>query len=278
MSSDPVKEYESTKTHAWYVPNIDSKVTPEVRRLLENYSNIPSQDVLKHVHDIRDKAWAIRPYPCTGLGSFLDPMIAKSPAYPMILSRLKNGDSFIDVGCYVGHDLRRLVFDGAPMEHLYGVDIVNHWDLGYEMFQDANKFKAKFIEADILHPNAALQALAGKLDIISITHVLHQWKWDEQIAAAKQLAILSKPGSIIVGFQVGSTDPQQVNTGKYERFRHSSETFKHMWDVVGRELGGMEWKCDAVLKTWDELDFDPGETVYLGEDARVLQFVISRVP
>lgn len=123
----------------------------------------------------KDKAWAIRPYPCTGLGNFLTPMITKTPIYATILSRLQAGDTLLDIGCFLGHDLRRLCFDGAPMENLYGVDIVNHWDLGYEMFKDSDKFKAHFIEADILHPNEALAALKGKVDLISIIHVLHQW-------------------------------------------------------------------------------------------------------
>ena len=45
-------------------------------------------------------------------------MISKSPAYPAILSRIENGDSFLDVGCYLGQDIRQLVFDGAPSEYV----------------------------------------------------------------------------------------------------------------------------------------------------------------
>jgi SAM-dependent methyltransferase len=108
------------------------------------------------------------------MGSFLDPMIARSPAYQTIISRLQEGASLLDVGCFVGQDLRRLVFDGAPPENLYSVDIVSHWEVGYDLFRDTDKFSAKFMETDIMNPNDDLKVLTGKIDIISVTHVLHQ--------------------------------------------------------------------------------------------------------
>lgn len=158
--------------------------------------------------DQRDKAWRIRPYPCTGLGGFLDPTIARSPAYPTIIKRLKQGETFLNIGCFIRHDLRKLVFDGAPSDNLFAADIVNHWDLGYEFFRDTDKFSAKFIETDLLNPNDELKALEGKMDVISVTHVLHQWDWDGQVIAAKKLVSFSRPGSLVVGYQAGGTAGQ----------------------------------------------------------------------
>ena len=43
--------------------------------------------------------------------------------------RLKKGASLVDVGTFIGQDLRRLIVDGAPSTNLYAVDIVNHWDI-----------------------------------------------------------------------------------------------------------------------------------------------------
>jgi SAM-dependent methyltransferase len=136
-------------------------------------------------------------------------MIARSPAYPTIMSRLLQGESFLDIGCFIGHDLRRLVFDGAPSNNLYAVDILNHWELGYEFFRDADKFSAKFIETDILNPNEELKSLEGKIDIISVTHVLHQWDWDGQVLAAMKLVSFSRPGTLIVGYQAGGVAGRQ---------------------------------------------------------------------
>ncbi|KAM0315473.1 hypothetical protein ACHAO8_003872 [Botrytis cinerea] len=134
--SDPINTVVSSKEHKWWLDSIDHKITPECRKLLEEYSKIPPEDVRQHIYDIREKAWAIRPYPCTGLGRFLDNLLAQSPAYKDIVARLKGGDSFIDIGCFLGQELRQLVWDlnGAPTDQLHAVGIVNHWGLGYEFF------------------------------------------------------------------------------------------------------------------------------------------------
>jgi hypothetical protein len=103
---------------------------------------------------------------CTDQGLFLNPAISIHPSYSMILERLKKGASLVDVGTFIGQDLRRLVVDGAPSTNLYGVDIVNHWDIGFDMFRDRDKFHAHYIETDILYPSPALQDLNGKMNII----------------------------------------------------------------------------------------------------------------
>ncbi|KAH9224920.1 hypothetical protein DL95DRAFT_378557 [Leptodontidium sp. 2 PMI_412] len=154
--------------------------------MLEGYSGIPSDETLQHVHEIRDKAWSIRTYPCTSLGIWLTPMISHQEGYFTVLSRLKAGTALLDVGCFIGQELRRLVYDGAPSESLCGVDIASHWDVGFEMFRDRSKFHAKFIECDILTPNADLAALEGTFGVIYISQVLHQWGWDAQVAALKE--------------------------------------------------------------------------------------------
>jgi len=102
------------------------------------------------------------------MGSFLSPSISQHPAYPTILSRLQSGAKLLDIGCYTGTDLRRLAMDGAPTANLYGSDIVNHWDLGYELFHDADKFHAHYLESDLLYPSKALRRLQGEIDVVSL--------------------------------------------------------------------------------------------------------------
>ena len=57
--------------------------------------------------------------------------------YPEILARARAGETVVDIGTFIGHNLRRLVVDGAPSDHLYGVDIVNHFDVGFDFFRDS---------------------------------------------------------------------------------------------------------------------------------------------
>lgn len=39
---------------------------------------------------------------------------------------------------------------------------------------------------------------------------------------------------------------------------------------------GTEWWCEAQLKTYEEMGWDPKDIEYLREDSRVIQFVVSR--
>lgn len=81
------------------------------------------------------------------------------------------GQVLADIGCFIGHDLRHLVNDGAPANNLYGFDIIDFWDLGFEMFQDRDRFEAHFVQADIMAADSNLAGFKGKLGIIYIAQV-----------------------------------------------------------------------------------------------------------
>ena len=119
----------------------------QTRALLKNYSHIPVDAQPAHIEEIvsnrqaelscavayltlrshaynpqREKAWKIRAHPCIGLGVYLVPQLRRLPAYPEIIQRLVQGQVLADIGCFIGHDLRHLVNDGAPTKNLYGFD------------------------------------------------------------------------------------------------------------------------------------------------------------
>lgn len=178
------------------------------------------------------------------------------------------------------HDLR-LVFDGATSNNLYAVDIVNHWDLGYQFFRDreGGKFDVPFIEDDILHPGKQLLALEGTIDIVSVSHVLHQWNFSGQLAAAVEInQLIRGPGSLIVGFQAGGLTTK-IGKGpedsKWEAQLQTPETWKEMWDEVGK-VTNTKWRTEAKVRKWEEVGYDPKDTAYMGEDVQVLEFVVTR--
>lgn len=213
---------------------------------------------------------------CTGQGLFLDPTISKHPAYNTILERLKNNAKLIDIGTFIGQDLRRLVIDGAPSSNIYAIDIVNHWDVGFEMYRDQEKFHAHFIKTDILYPNSELQELNGKMDIIWITHVLHQWTWEGQVLAAKSLVQLARVGSLVAGYQVGlevGTHQPATELMKADSFLHDPASFARMWEQVGEETGS-KWRTEARLKTVGEMGW---QTEDLPASRRILEFSVERV-
>jgi hypothetical protein len=228
----------------------------------------------------RDQAWDIRAYPCIGLGSFLVPQLCRLAVYPEILRRIKDGQALMDVGCFIGHDLRRLVFDGAPSSNLYGADIANHWDVGYEMFRDRDHFEGHFIEADILSPSPALELLEDKIDIVAISQVLHQWDWNGQIKAAKILFSFTKPGSLVVGNQIGNSDAHEVSFKHLGApnpiWRHNPESLEKFWNQIGSETG-TKWKTQAWLRTFEEMSWDPKDAAWMEEGVAVIEFAVERV-
>lgn len=185
----------------------------------------------------------------------------------------------MDVGCFLGHDLRRLVYDGAPSNKLYAVDIVSHWTLGYELFRDRDQFAAHFIEADIVSDSEALAPLRGQIDIISVTQVIHQWNWDGQVKAAKQLIGFTKgPGSMIVGNQIGNPKAQEITLKSIAvpMWRHNPESFAKLWDQVGRETG-TKWESRAWLRSFEEMSFGAQDGAWMEDGVALIEFSVKRI-
>lgn len=203
--------------------------------------------------------------------------LSRSPAYPEILNRIKNGGKYLDIGCFIGQDMRRLVFDGASSTNLYGVDIISHWDVGFEMFRDRDTFSAQFIEADYISSDSSLRKLEGAVDVVFISQVLHQWNWDGQVRAAQRLVDFSRPGTLVAGCQIGDVTGHEVIFGpsKVPLWRHDVESFAKMWHHVGAETG-TKWETEAWLRTWEDMDWDPQDQAFLGESARIIEFVVKR--
>lgn len=223
---------------------------------------------------------SIRAYPCTGLGVWLVPYISRSPAYAFVLTRLKTGGTFLDVGVFLGGDMRWLASDGAPTDKMYGVDIVSHWDVGYSLFHDRDRFRAHFIESDFLSiDNPELTALHGCMDVISISAVLHQWTLAKQVEAAKRLVTFSsKHGTIILGYQIGNIEAKEVPVPDFNAslWRHDPASFVRLWDQVGAETG-TKWETKTRLLTWEDMGWDPNDYRWMEPGDRVLDFVVTRM-
>ncbi|KAK4500111.1 hypothetical protein PRZ48_008297 [Zasmidium cellare] len=241
----------------YYLPNLDDRITPE-----------------------RDLAWEIRQYPCTGSGGWLKPQLRTFPVYHEVLSRAKEGATIVDIGTFLGHDLRRLVYDGAPSDHLWGVDIASHWDVSYELFNDRNSWKGHFLEADFLTAaaNPDLAPLRAKTDVIVVSQVLHQWVWEQQVRGATALVALTKPGSLVVGNQMGKVEagdvvPQGFTVPLYVQ---SPESFAKLWEEVGAATGTL-WETQGCLHPWAHIGVDSKDAAFMGPDVSILEFVARRI-
>ena len=192
-------------------------------------------------------------YPCIGGFRFLDLSIAKQELYPSVLERLRTkGETFLDLGCCFAQDLRKLVFDGAPPERLYGSDLRDDFiKLGYELFKDKETLKSKFITGDVFDFESPLKELHGKVDIIYAASFFHLFDWPQQVAVAKRMVALFKPttGCVVFGSHRGSLAPgdyQARANPSGKMYRHNAESFQKLWKEIGDETG-TEWKVTAVL-------------------------------
>ncbi|KAG0650565.1 Methyltransferase trt5 [Hyphodiscus hymeniophilus] len=281
-SSDP-QAFGRSKDVSSYRQEPGEKLGALARELLEDYSKVSPEEVESHVKNIRDEAWDIFPYPCIGGFRFLDLAIATTPEYPAIIERLKTGnETFLDLGCCFGQELRRVAFDGAPTESLYGCDLrPEFFDLGYKLFRDKETLKSKFLAVDIFDSSSALSSLYGKVDIIYAGSFLHLFEYAKQVEVCKQIVKLLKDtkGSLLLGRQVGNLDAGNIvrdtNTARTVfsdadlRIRHNNESFKNMWDEVG-EATGTKWRVETEMKEIKER-FDAH-----GPNVRRLRFAVFR--
>ncbi|KAK3896807.1 hypothetical protein C8A05DRAFT_48312 [Staphylotrichum tortipilum] len=266
-----------SKDVVWYRPAIPVLSEP-VQDLLENYSHYAHDEVITRVLEIRDQMWDIFPWPCVGCFTFLDLSLSQHDDYASILDRLKHGAIFLDVGCCIAQDLRKLVHDGALAKNLFGLEPqADFLSLATHFFRDGDRLPAEqFIHSDFMdRGNVRLRELEGKVDIIQLGLVLHLWDWDEQIEACKRVVELlrSESESVIVGQTVGNLAGMKapIVPGKIG-FHHNVETFMKMWREVGRATG-TKWDVQA------NLDEESGPDAIRWGDARwkVLAFTIQRL-
>ncbi|KAG9194184.1 hypothetical protein G6011_04219 [Alternaria panax] len=255
---------------SWYTKELEEP-SPATRDLFEKYSKIPPADIVTHIKRF--------PYPCLGNWGFLNFSIGKNPAYQEVLRRIKNGEQFLDLGCCMGQDIRKLVHDGAPSENTYASDLKNDfWGFGYDMFLDKSTLQTQFMQADIFDPDSELKHVDGKMDMINAASFFHLFDWNEQVKAAKRVVQLSRPvsGSLIVGRQGGKPEAGSFAHVMKEMtaFWHNPESWAKMWKQVGEETG-TEWKAEAVL---GEEDLSKRmKTSLVPAGTRFMTFTVRRV-
>ena len=207
----------------------------------------------------RERAWQIFPFPCIGRMRFLDFSLSTMPSYSKILgslSREKDPTTLLDVGCCVGQDLRKLVVDGAPGSQVVGAELQPEFiDLGYDLFMDRESYKGRFVLGDVFEdtPGSAMKALDRTIDIVHISSFLHLWAWDGQVSAAVRLIefLKNKPGTIILGRQLGSSKPGEYPspaTPAGVNYLHDQESFQKMWTEVEKQ-SITKWKLETSMKS-----------------------------
>ncbi|KAK7724689.1 hypothetical protein SLS63_008526 [Diaporthe eres] len=154
--------------------------------------------------------------------------------------------------------------------------------------KDAGVRGNTFVAADFLDESDAspLKTWQGGVDIAHGSMFLHCFELPAQVRACKRITALlkPKPGSLLVGRSGGVSlatgGPREEATGplgkfggvKRTNYLHDVESFKEMWDKVGRETG-TRWEVKVVE---EEID-DAGGKYFTGEEHRWLRFEVVRL-
>ncbi|OGM47643.1 hypothetical protein ABOM_004312 [Aspergillus bombycis] len=240
------------------------------QKLLESYSHIPASDVENHVRTIAKKGWDIRDYPCFRMFWFLDFDLSRSPQYARVVELLKSGALFIDLGCGVGQDIRRLVYDGVPGQNLIGLDLYGGFvDLGFELFRDKQSLGASFLIQSFFHDTVPLQQLMGQISVINSGYFMHLWDWDAQIRIGRRMMeLLPTAGGLVTGVHFGSQrSGRWVPDGGNEMFLHDKDTLTAMWTEIG-EVSGVQLNIEAIVQ-------EDTKCEYYDTDGFIIRWVVQ---
>jgi len=169
---------------------------------------------------------------------------------------MKTGrETYLDLGCCFGQDIRRLVHDGAPSENFYGSDLrLDFMELGYNLFRDRDSLKSKFIASDVFDPEAEIEQLDGRVDILHAASFFHLFDLEQQKQIARRVVKLLRPrkNSLLLGRHVGNVKggehPHRSAPSK-TMYRHDPETWRKMWKEIGEETG-TDLEVEVVMGDW----------------------------
>lgn len=179
------------------------------------------------------------PYPCIGVFRFLDFPACLSPAYPEVHKRVQSGETFLDLGCCFGQDIRKLIHDGAPSDNIIGVDIEARFiDLGYDLFRDRETLKARFYTGDVFADDF-LREFHGEIDIVFLGSFLHLFSFEQQIVIVTlvQKLLRKRRGSLVFGRHMATEEKGGIITKNalgWDLYHHSPDTIQKLFTVPRR--------------------------------------------
>ncbi|OJJ70088.1 hypothetical protein ASPBRDRAFT_56812 [Aspergillus brasiliensis CBS 101740] len=266
-------------TSVWFKAEIGARLKPCSRFVYREWSGIADKDLAPHLHTIRKRAWPLGEYPCIGLWMFLLPGLADFPQFPSLLSKAQEPQSVIlDLGCGLGQGLRLLAAHGVPTDRMWAVDVEpGLWTLGYKLFRDAGRMHARFIQGDIQAlPDESFSEIRGRVDLVIASQFLHLFSWDGQMKASKRIVSLSKPGTMLVGYQQARRRPREYIRPWGMMFYHNQETFTKLWDLVQKQTNTV-WSLDVKEVDLAEWGMEPEDVEWMPEDRMGINFVITRL-
>lgn len=281
------------EVNATLVPPLDpSLFTPTDTDLafLRLWISEDDGEIRRRTLEIQKEAYEKYPYPCIRAFHHVSLMMKANPIYPVVLEAGKTGNTvFLDIGCCMGADVRKLVSDSYPASNVLGCDRrLEFIDLGHKLFRDRDSCPIRFLTSDIFDlsvPSAfnetlrsvheapplirvdQLSQLLGSLTHIYTGALFHLFDETTQYAIALRVAYLLKreSGTIVFGRHRDLECEGMIDDhlGRI-RYGHSERSWPLLWKRVFAEVEDAEFAENRV-KVQAKLDapFDqhiPGTT------------------
>lgn len=159
--------------------------------------------ISQRAEELRRKYEKILPYGVSRPWSFGIPRIIRHPSYWSIMTSINEKTKFIDLGCGLGSDTRRVVKDGLKKENVVGIDIKRKFiEIGFELYEDEDIFGDNFMVCDACNA----EFLDDNFDVAFSGSVIHYLRKKEMILQYLEEAyrILKKPKGIFFGRTLGN--------------------------------------------------------------------------
>ncbi|CAL1710844.1 unnamed protein product [Somion occarium] len=262
-------------------PSVIPPLDPSLLSLSEQekeflHATISSDDeaLKKKVYEVQKIAYAQHAYPCIRAFHFVNLMMSENPIYPRVLEAGKGGNTLLlDLGCCMGTDVRKLVYDGYPANRVIGCDLRQDFiDQGYHLFGDKDTSPIRFFTGDIFdvpvklaEPSGIVQVDTFKITGLeqlrgALTHfyagaLFHLFDEPTQYELACRVATLVKlePGTVVFGRHQALPEERLIDDhlGR-TRYGHSPQSWAKLWIKVIGELRSPEFaeshvKVEAFL-------------------------------
>ncbi|TCD65128.1 Mitochondrial ATPase complex subunit atp10 [Steccherinum ochraceum] len=220
-------------------------------------------DLRKRIMDVQKKAYDQYPYPCIRYFYYVHLSMSKSPVYDEILEAGRSGKTtFLDLGCCMGTDVRKLAFDGYPATNIIAFDLRQEFiDLGFKLYHDRETSKIRFFPGDIftVSPGTVdvkpvefskatkLTQLKSRVNHFYLGALFHLYDEETQYAIALAVATLLKheKGSIVFGWHQGQEREGMLDDEKFQylkhRYGHSPASWAKMWKRAFTQVASAEF-------------------------------------
>ncbi|OLS26306.1 MAG: Glycine/sarcosine N-methyltransferase [Candidatus Heimdallarchaeota archaeon LC_2] len=243
---------EGGSTLVWVFEKPEIPIFEETKTLFKKYwknredIDIENEDELftkikQEALKVWQDAFSMNHYMCISSFRFLYPRILSHPMYSYISSNLDD-KTILDIGCFMGTDIRQLIVDGADPAKLIGTDITGaFFELGYQLYGDKEGTPITFVAGDIAssdvldykNKTGELARYQSSIDIIHTGSLLHLLFREDSLSVLKKIHLLLVDDGILFGRMVGSDKEQSLDDSDGLRHIHSIESLEAVLAEIG---------------------------------------------